>query len=112
MKTCAARRARSRSSLPGTQGTRPELVQEKKEDKTIYGLSQLSLASTLNLKAMNNMPIFHIMTGTTAEVESQLNILKVDHMIKVIGFAATGENSCQVLLVATPKQQDDELPMD
>ena len=55
------------------------------------------------------MPIFHIMTGTTAEVESQLNILKIDYMIKVIGFAAINDSHCQVLLVATPKQQDEDM---
>ena len=85
------------------------LFKRRKEERQYKGQSQLSLAITLNLKAMNNMPIFDIMTGTTTEVESQLNILKVYHMIKVIGFAATGENSCQVLLVVTPKQQDEDL---
>ena len=65
------------------------------------------------------MPIFHIMTGTTTEVESQLNILKIDYMIKVIlkidyiikviGFAATDERHCQILLFATPKQQDEDI---
>lgn len=55
------------------------------------------------------MPIFHIMTGTTAKVESQLNILKIDYMIKVIGFAATDDRHCQILLVATPKQQDEDM---
>ena len=58
------------------------------------------------------MPNFMILTGSIATVEQQLNELKIDNMIKVIGFAATSETSCQVLLVATPKQQGEELPMD
>ena len=88
------------------------MFKRRKEERQYTGQSQLSLAITLNLKAMNNMPNFMILSSDITTVEEKLNALKIDNMIKVIGFAATSETSCQVLLVATPKQQDEELPMD
>ena len=88
------------------------LFKRRKEERQYTGQSQLSLAITLNLKAMNNMPNFMILSSDITTVEEKLNALKIDNMIKVIGFAATSETSCQVLLVATPKQQGEELPMD
>lgn len=58
---------------------------------------------------MNNMPNFLIISDTNSSVEEKLNELKVDHMVKIIGFATTDDRHCQVLLVATPKQQDEDM---
>lgn len=55
------------------------------------------------------MPNFMILSSDITTVEEKLNALKIDNMIKVIGFAATSETGCQVLLVATPKQQDEDM---
>lgn len=55
------------------------------------------------------MPNFMILSSDITTVEEKLNALKIDNMIKVIGFATTSETSCQVLLVATPKQQGEDL---
>ena len=58
---------------------------------------------------MNNMPNFLIISDTNSRVEEKLNELKVDHMVKIIGFATTDDRHCHVLLVATPKQQDEDM---
>ena len=55
------------------------------------------------------MPQFIILTGNAAAAEQQLNELKLANMIKVIGFSAIDEDRCQILLVATPKQQDEDM---
>ena len=84
------------------------LFKRRKEERQYTGQSQLSLAITLKLKAMNNMPQFMILTGSAVAATQQLNELKLVNMIKVIGFSAIDEIRCQILLVATPKQQPDD----